>query len=230
MLKKYTSRFIKYILVVGGLCLSAKTSMAQEGDTKNSDTAAYMSAYGANAETAARNIEIQNRLSETNLAALEAQEWFGGLWIEHGDPIKIVVRTNDTDTATDFIAELFDKELMALIEFKSMKYSYARLVQIHDEASNILYQLGAQTDTSIDIKSGSVHIYTVSGRALTRSLAAIKTTMPRGAQILEVGALFQPETVVGGNAASSCTWGFTVKRSNGELGVSTAAHCSNTQR
>lgn len=224
------------VLAAVGLGL-VPTGVAQEmsdtfpGQALLEDAAWYAEAYGVSLDRAVRRLRLQGAIGDLDAQLARAHpDTFAGLWVQHEPSFRVIVRFTDNQTATHALESLQGSPLTSLIELRPAVYSLTELEKARATAQHLARQMEVPVDTDINVLENRVEIYAVSDMALSSKLALAKLAMPEGVEIVDVKGLAQPDsTLTGGTSLSTCTGGFTVRAYNGELGISTAAHCSNTQ-
>lgn len=221
-----------------GLLIS--TTMPASGSTDEppsqalrDDAATYAQLFDVDQEEALRRLQLQNEvgLLDAELSDEEAED-FAGLWIEHEPTFRVVTRFRAPGAAEERLQErLQGSELAFIVEVRPAQRSLAALEHQFAAARHVVEQLGFRADTAIDVFENRVVVRTPDARGLETALAAGAVQLPAGVVIVEVEELPRPEqaVLVGGTPGSTCTGGFTVERFNGDLGISTAAHCGNSQ-
>jgi hypothetical protein len=84
-------------------------------------------------------------------------------------------------------------------------------------------------NSEINVVENRAEFLVLDPQKLHGALAAARAPLPDGVVVRRVNELAVTEALVGGSTIAGCTAGFTVQAPNGELGVSTAAHCSDAQ-
>lgn len=196
------------------------------------DAADYATLYHVTLDEAVRRLRLQDEAGQLDaeLREEEADE-FAGLWIEHEPSFVVIARFVDPGEARPGLeARVKGTRLAGLVELRSAERSLTRLQDLLTVTRNRLDKAGARAELAVDVRTNRVKLFVVDPRGLQNALAAARLELPEAVQVEQVAALSEPvTTVVGGTPASTCTWGFTVQRSNGEVGISTAAHCGNSQ-
>ncbi|MEM9597097.1 MAG: PKD domain-containing protein [Acidobacteriota bacterium] len=225
------------------LALTASSVMAQSLSRDETspalleDAASYSELFGVSQEEAVARLHLQRLAGDLDARlAKEAADTYAGLWIDNGETFSVVVRTT-APAGRDLTMDLLDdKNALALapfIEVQTAQWTLAELEDARVAAHHMVRELGFEVDSDIDIKTNRVEIYTVEPQGVGRSLGGSGLQLPMAVEVVGVDALASTEQLVleGGQALTTCTGGFTVRRnSTGEVGISTAAHCGNTQR
>jgi len=174
--------------------------------------------------------DIAGGLSE-DLTTKEA-DTLAGYWIEHTPKFKLVILF--TRDAEDIIKPYLQKykELSSIIEVGTAKYSLAELESIQEEVASSAESMGIPVDSAIDVYKNCVKVYVAEQdrTKLNRVLSEGKLVLPDCVEVETIDSLAEPVAYIyGGLSLSTCTSGFAVKNSSGTKGITTAAHCSNSQ-
>lgn len=192
----------------------------------------YAGAFGVDVTEAARRLELQQQAGALDAAlATEEKATFAGLWIEHEPELRVVVQFTDRVADERLQARVAGGPLAGLVEARRVRFSLADLEQRQETAGARSAAAGVPFNSDIDVRANRVELHVIEPEQLQARLAAAGAHLPDGVVVKRVPRLAEPETVLrGGVPLSTCTAGFTVRNnSTGELGVSTAAHCGNTQ-
>lgn len=196
------------------------------------DAEAYAQSFGVSVDEAVRRLRLQSEAGLLDAALREADpQGFAGLWLEHQPELRVTVAFRDPSAARAQVEELVQGSgLAGLVELRRAELSLARLEELFEITRRRVQRVGVDADVAVDVRANRVKVFTVDAPGLRKALAAARAELPSHVEVEQVEALSEPvTTVVGGRPASGCTWGFTVRRSNGDVGILTAAHCGNTQ-
>src|SRR3989304_8702882 len=92
--------------------------------------------------------------------------------------------------------------------------------------------MGIPVDSAIDVYKNCVKVYVAEQNRtkLNRALSEGKLVLPDCVEVETIDSLAEPVAeIYGGLSLSDGTSGFSVKNSSGTKGITTAAHCSNSQ-
>ncbi|HEX9982485.1 MAG TPA: PKD domain-containing protein [Thermoanaerobaculia bacterium] len=194
------------------------------------DAAAYSSQAGVSVDEAVRRLQLQKETGDLD-AALTAEEpaTFAGLWIEHQPRLRVVVRFTDRAAEARLQARLGRGPLADLIDLRPAKWSLVELEKRVNEGRGHARRAGVQADHDINVFENRGELYVVDAEKLNAGLAVARARIPEGVEVKRVPRLATFEALTGGVSIDGCTAGFTVVAPSSELGVSTAAHCSDTQ-
>lgn len=220
------------------VCLSLTLSSAAQGAAGPpspallADAEAYAQSFDVSVEEGVRRLRLQSEAGLLDAALREADpQGFAGLWVEHWPAFRVTAAFRNPTAARPRVDELVrGTGLAGLVELRRGEQSLARLEELFEIAHRRVQRAGFKADLAIDVHANSVKVFTVDAPGLQRALAAARAELPAHVVVEQVPALSEPvTTVIGGYPASGCTWGFTVQRWNGDVGILTAAHCGNTQ-
>lgn len=230
------SRFVALICLSAAVSLPAIPVFGEDErnhrseDSLRQDALSYTEMFGVTIDEAARRLRIQSQLGELEGELREAEESFAGLWIEHEPTFRIVTRFADPFAEERVRARLLREQRNELIEVRSAPRSLAELEADQDASRHLAKQLDTQVDSDINVFANRVELYAVDSPGLTSRLASTRLSLPGSTSIVSVPRLAESDQTQlrGGERLTGCTGGFTVRRSNGDVGISTAAHCGNT--
>jgi hypothetical protein len=194
------------------------------------DAAAYAAETGVNVEEAVRRLQLQREAGALEAALSESERaTFAGLWIEHEPVYRVVVRFTDRASEERLRSRIAGTGLSGLVELRRAEVSLAELEERRGNARQLARQLRFPVDTDINVKENRAEIFSDRPQALGTAIAAARANLPDRVEVIGVAELAQPAVLIGGTSGSTCTGGFTVRGYSGELGISTAAHCGNSQ-
>ena len=194
------------------------------------DAASYADQQSIKLGEAVRRLQLQREIGDLDAAlSKEEQVTFAGLWIEHEPEYRVIVRFTDHFDEERLRARVAGTALEGLVEMRPAAVSLLQLGERRATVHQLVRQLRFAVDTDINVRENRVEIYSDRPQALHAALVAARATLPERVEIVPVAGLSQPAVLRGGESGSTCTGGFTVRGYNAELGISTAAHCDNTQ-
>lgn len=194
------------------------------------DAASFADQAGVGLDEAVRRLQLQHEVGALDAAlSQEERDLFAGLWIEHEPEYRVVVRFTHPSGEERLRARLAGTSLAALVEMRRAALSLVQLEERRSNARQLARQLRFPVDTDINVKENRAEIHLNRPQALRAALAAARAHLPDHVEIIAVSDLSRPAVLLGGEPGSGCTGGFTVFDNNGDLGISTAAHCGNTQ-
>jgi hypothetical protein len=221
----FRSRWL-YVCFVVVLGFSAVAQDAQ-------DAGVYAGAFGVDVNEAARRLALQQQIGALDAALTQEEKGtFAGLWIEHQPEFRIIVQFTAAGRGAEerLKARLADGPLASLVQTRRARFSLEDLETRQETARGRSRAAGVAFNSQIDVMANRVELHVVELEKLQAKLAAAGVQLPDGVLIKRVPRLAESEALTGGVALSTCTSGFTVRHNiSGELGVSTAAHCGNTQ-
>jgi len=194
------------------------------------DATSYAAQTGVSVDEAVRRLRLQKEIGDLDAAlATEEPASYAGLWIDDKSGYRIIARFTDPAAEARLRARVAGGKLESLVETRSARWSLAELRKQRSEVSVQARGAKIRTNSDINIFENRAEIYVLDESQLTAALAKARTHLPEGVVIRQSARLTEPAALTGGANLSDCTAGFTVQAPNGELGISTAAHCSNTQ-
>lgn len=207
----------------------AQTSVgAEEALLRDAET--YAADQGVGIPEALRRLRLQREAGELN-ARLEAAEaaTFAGLYVEHSPGFRVVARfTRDGErTLSRYVA---GTALAEAVQVEPASVPLAQL-QARLEASHLAMQrAGIASDGGLDLRANRAEVYV--RPADVGAARAVLASAPGQAAVVAADHLAEPEHgdyLHGGLHLSTCTSGFTVQNSSGKKGITTSAHCGNSQ-
>jgi len=139
------------------------------------------------------------------------------------------VRLTNPEAESRLRERLDGGPLAALLDVRPARFSLVELEQQQVVAHHLASQAGAAVDSQIDVSANRVELFTPDASSFASSLAGAAFELPEGIALVPVARLAEQDVVRGGVHGTGCTGGFTVRAGNGDLGISTAGHCGNTQ-
>ena len=210
--------------------LGASPAWAQDGESaRRTDAEAYARQFNVSVVEALRRLEVQDQVGRMNekLASERGTE-FAGIWIEHTPVFRVVARTTGDSSASPLAGEV--TRLGALADVRPANASLSELMVMRRLGIYLARQLEVRADANIDVRANRAELRVVDRGAFLEELATRGLVLPAGLEVVEVDALVRPEaTIFGGLPITTCTLGFSVRNGSGTRGVTTAAHCGNSQ-
>lgn len=200
----------------------------------------YAAQFGVDLEEAVFRLRLQPAIGElqAELAASEPAS-FAGLWIEHTPSFRVIVQHTQGggQRLQDHLQAEGRRELAGVVEQRTVRHSLKRLEAIHAAARRIAKAQGIPVDSSVSVADNRIDLRTTLPTDLGHALQQAAKTRKDAAEVLEnaeiiaVESLMVPEAYVhAGLQVTACTSGYAVQSANGTLGVTTAAHCGDTQQ
>ncbi|MFZ6030991.1 MAG: S1 family peptidase [Chloroflexota bacterium] len=193
------------------------------------DMEMYAKEQGIDLAEAERRFAVQDIAGELEAKLVEGEsETFAGLWLEHTPEFRVVVQF--TQDNKDISAYLDSPELAGVVDVRTAKVSLNALEADQRSAMMAAEKAGIPVESEINVQANTVDLYVAERARLDGALAAGELQLPSTVQVTTVESMGNSEaTIYGGLPLSTCTSGFTVRNSAGTRGVSTAAHCGNSQ-
>ena len=195
------------------------------------DATTYAQQTGVSVDEAVRRIAIERAAGELD-AALTADESaaFAGLWIQDKPSYRVIVRFTDGASEGRLQARIAGGPLEGLVDVRPARFSLAQLEAKQKETRKNTERARVQQNSDINVFENKVEVLTLDPDKLKANLASVNAKIPDGVELRRVARLAVAETAIhGGVSLSTCTAGYTVRSGSGELGISTAGHCSNSQ-
>lgn len=194
------------------------------------DAKVYAVDIGVDLEEAVRRLKLQSPAGDLNakLAANES-DIFAGSWIQHSPEFKIIVLF--TKNGDERLRPYIDGGILAdIVEVRTVNQTLAELEKIQADAILTVHDLNIPVESGINIFDNRVELYVINQARLYDKLANTNKQLPDNVYVVQVDKLSQEETdIFAGLSLSQCTSGFSVENDSGTKGITTAAHCNNTQ-
>ena len=223
-MRKFVWVFLIIILVV-------PFALGQPSNGLVEDATTFAAAAGISVDEALRRLQLQKTVGELD-AALEAEEsaTFAGLWIQHEPQYRIVVRFTDRAAEARLRQRVAGGPLADLIETRPARWSLAELQSRRQQVRGHARNGKVAFNSDINVFENRVEMYVREPEALSAALGKARAHIPEGVVVQRRAELFvTEEALVGGRQLNTCTGGFTVRATTGELGISTAGHCNSHQ-
>jgi streptogrisin C len=228
------SRSYRLLLIVVVCCLALTPVFAQKPAPPSQallqDAAAYAAQNEVSLDEAVRRLGLQAEIGRLDATLTDQEPTFAGLWVEHKPQFKLVVRFQDKSAEGRLRTRLATTPLANVpVEIRPAAASLAQLETRRAAAKQRIKRLGIPVDTDINIQENRVEIQSDRAQAVRAAIAAERAPLPERVEILAVPSLAKPSVLRGGDGdPGMCTGGFTVRDYYGRVGITTAAHCSNS--
>ncbi|MBN2002440.1 MAG: hypothetical protein JXA21_03710 [Anaerolineae bacterium] len=194
------------------------------------DAQEYAKDQGINLDEAIRRLQLQDQIGELNTHLIgKEQSTFAGLWIQHSPQYRVIVyfTHNGKETIEPYIK---DGALDSIVEVRTANTTLKDLENIQDDTLRAVREFGIPVESGINVFENRVELYVTEGTQLTRALQETEKQLSDSVVIIEVEELSTNVTdIYAGFALTTCTSGFSVQNSSGTKGITTAAHCQNSQ-
>jgi len=199
------------------------------------DARYYASMYNVSIEEAVRRLRAEHQAADVVGRLREATRGrLAGLWIEHQPEFRIVVRlAGDAPAPPEFQAAATGSPIPVVFTTGATTTQEQILAKIQASLPQFRTVLPGLTATDMDVQTGEIVLF------VHAVGAAAEVAKAQGAELArQIGHPVRIETLAvpeqdqhtrGGADIIGCTAGFVVQNSAGTRGVSTAAHCDNTQ-
>lgn len=222
---------LSLLIFVLATALSAWGNAQEISDALRQDAVAYAQHYDVTESKAVERLKLQDDAGDLNaILATREQDRFAGMWIEHQPEFKVVVQLTSPLSKQAMADYLQHTRLADTVELRTADYSVDELNQQQALMRQLAAQFRLKMDSEIDVRTNRVNIYTLDADSLQGAFDTAGIRLPAAVTVKPVAVLAEPEVLRGGSGLTTCTAGFTVRdTSNNEQGVSTAAHCGNSQ-
>ena len=229
------------IIVIALISMPAALLSAETGDSVSSNeinkegslfcAEIYAKQHGVTVDEAFRRFRLQDVAGglDAELSSKEA-DTFAGLWVEHTPKFKVVVLfTRNTEEKIKPYRQKY-VELANIVEVRKAEMSLVELQNTQNEISSSAWNLGIPVASDINVYENRVEIAVIDRVQFDNAVLAGKLVLPWYVDVITVESLGELEAeIYGGLSLSTCTSGFAVKNSSGTKGITTAAHCENSQ-
>jgi len=229
--------FIILVLTLLGVSSSLNAN-AQSGITNDDppitedallfDAKWYADDMNVSVEEAYKRLSLQKPFGIINEQLLNNEaETFAGAYIQHEPGYRFIARFTG-DFKGDIQTYLFDDSLTQYVEVDTTaQYSLAELKEAQLIMIDKLDALEIKFETGIKVRANAVELYVTDIDALNESLDSRSETLSPVINIIELEQFSTEEAnVYAGLELVPCTSGFSVRHSDGTLGILTAAHCT----
>ncbi|MFC1878552.1 S1 family peptidase [Chloroflexota bacterium] len=194
------------------------------------DAKAYADELDVPLDRAIQRLMLQDLVGELD-AELAGKEYetYAGLWIQHTPEFRIIVQftQGDLETIRPYIEH---EELVDIIEVRKANVPLVNLKVTQD---TILYKtrdLSIPVESGINVFENHVELYVKEPSQLDAALQKSGIQLPSNVLVVRVDELSTNETqIFAGLELRTCTSGYSVIHSSGTEGITTAAHCDNSQ-
>ena len=193
------------------------------------DAAMYASHYGITVNEGLRRLELQEIIGEMDGELTNKEvDTFAGLWIEHEPEFRVVALfTNNGD---ETIKSYLPEELTNIVQIRTVETSLAELVCIQADATSTIENLGIPVESEVNVYENRVKVYVVDRTQLDSMLKDEQLRLSKKVDVITVDSMgIKEDDIFGGLSLSTCTSGFGVIDSGDTRGITTAAHCGNSQ-
>lgn len=201
-----------------------------EGNALTLDAKGYAEEHGIELNEAIRRLQLQEPAGELNAELLAKESaTFAGAWIQHSPDFRIIVQftENGDKTIQPYIE---NGPLADIAEVRAASVSLIELEAIQDTTWLAVRELDIPVASGINVFENRVELYVVERQRFDDALQRLKINLSDKVEVITVNELGSDVAeIFAGLALTTCTSGFSVKNSSGTKGVTTAAHCSNTQ-
>lgn len=193
------------------------------------DAQAYASAFGISTDEAIRRLTLQRTISELDAQLTQKEAaTFAGLWIQNSPTYRVIVcfTRNGEATIKPYVE---NGPLANLIEVRTTKLTLQQLQGLQSQTASLVKQLGLSVHTGISVSDNFAQVYVPDQARFTAALQNAGVNLPQSVTVIDRVTTQNTADIYGGLSLPDCTIGFAVQDRNGQRGISTAGHCSNTQ-
>lgn len=192
------------------------------------DMEMYAKEQGVDLAEARHRFALQDIAGDLEAKLVENEsETFAGLWLEHSPAFRVVVQFTE---ANKDISAYVIPELAEVVEVRTAKVALSVLEADQLAAMAAADKAGIPAESEINVQANAVELYVVDRSRLDSAVAEGRLQLPPTVQVTTIEALSKADaTIYGGLPLSTCTSGYTVRNAGGTRGVTTAAHCGNSQ-
>ena len=224
------------ILLIAFLPLGPNTQIANalpqvrldETDLSLGDAEIYAKHMGVSLDEALRRFHLQDVAGDLDAKlSVNESETFAGLWVEHSPEFRIVAQfTQDADqTIKPYVTE----ELVDILNVQTAKVSLVDLQNTQKELISSLGDLKIPMETEINIYENKIKLFIAEADRMHFDdvLQSGVLRITDYTEVVIVPELGKAESnIYGGLPLSQCNTAFSVEHSQGNRGITTAAHCS----
>jgi hypothetical protein len=193
------------------------------------DAQIYASNMGVSVDEAIRRFQIQDIAGdlEAELSMRETKT-FAGLWLEHTPEFRLVVQF--THDAKETIELYIPQELADITEVRTAGVSLEDLQDAQLRAISSVRDAGILVESGINVFENCVELYVADRARFDAALQSEKIRLPSNVRVITVKEMGKPEANIhGGLPLTECTSGFAARQPDGFTGITTAAHCQDSQ-
>lgn len=214
---------------------SANFSASPLQQALEQDARSYATEYNVSLSEAVRRLRAQEEQGATVSRLREANpDRFAGLWLEHQPQFRLVVRlTGDAPAGTEFQSVAAGSPTPVAFVTGAAATESQVLGRIQASLPRFSAVFPGLQGTDQDVRNGdivlTVHEKGASGQSVRARSDALTRKVGHPVRVKLISTPLRSQDVRGGANLSTCTSGFVVANSAGTRGVTTAAHCGNTQ-
>lgn len=248
-------------ILLSGLTMGAFAENPEAGDPEDPivqgeeealqhDAEVYAEHFDVDVDIAKRNLQLQESAGELQAELYENEvQTYAGQWIEHVPEFRVIVQFTDGDVQRA-MAHMPNALAESQVEVREAEYSLTELDRQQNSASDIIGELGIDSNITRNVRENRVEIWVLDGDELEAALNNKQQALPEAVTIIEVDELIVSETKTpatshsypssedspasghGGDIYAGldllpvCTTGFAVQHDTTNVsGVLTAGHC-----
>ena len=213
---------------------SALQAVEDAEETYSPFVEAYAKDHNLPLEEAQNRLRLQHLMIELSKTIQQAEETFGGSWLEHSqEAIRLIVTFASRDAETILASYLKEVAWADLVEARQTEQTLEKLKGSLPEINDVVVKTGVPASMGITFDPIRVQIGAPNPDELRAQLRGSRSgeSVLSNVEIVEQ-ELAKPDSfypyVRAGSPLSSCTSGYAVKhRSTGQVYMSTAGHCPN---
>ena len=191
------------------------------------DATSYAQDNNVSVEEARQRLMLQKPFGILNEQLLHNEaDTFAGVWIQHSPDYRLVVRF--TDELQNGISPYLSNELAPYITVDyTAVYSLQEMKSVQEEMIASLNETGLRFETGIKVRTNRVELYVEDNDDFRSNLSRHSIELHPNIFIKQVEDFSRKEVdIFAGLTLVPCTSGFSVRHTDGTLGILTAAHCT----
>lgn len=193
------------------------------------DAKEYATEMNVSEKEALKRLSLQENVGklETMLIS-QKSDIFGGLYIQHEPKFQVVVWLTEGNQSR-IKRQVREAGIpLDLLHIAKAKFPLEELKKAQNEIQQINVSKNIPIETSVNAYSNLIDVF-ITEDDYQQHKSSIYIPSDKTNLVLVDGLSQQIADIFGGKHLSDCTAGFSVVKNNGTRGITTAAHCGNTQ-
>jgi len=196
----------------------------------------YAKIHAVSYEEAYRRLEIQSQMTKVIDRIAQAEPSYAGSWIQHQPDFRIFIAFASPDAVRILQPHLNDVAWASIVDVQQARLTLSELEQLVSRVNGVASRMQVPFESGISFQKGKVTVYTPDPDAVRNQFLLLDEMKPLIDSIefvqqkdMTIPAELKYPALVGGNALSLCTTGFTVVRTSDlRRFTATAGHCNDT--